>query len=218
MLRNAQEETKIRYYSDITSKQVNWLWYPYIAYGKICLVQGDPGEGKTTLILNIASLLSNGIALPESDGKPKPPQNIIYQSTEDGLEDTIKPRLQAAGADCSKVAFIDDTDLPLVLNDNRLETAIRKCSAKLLVLDPIQAFIGMDADMSRANEMRPLLNQLGKIAERTGCAVVIIGHMTQQQVAEGLLQQKLKGYIELSQLDVGEEARGKDIAFPENGN
>lgn len=193
-------ETNIRYYSDISARKVNWLWYPYIAYGKITVVQGDPGDGKTTLVLNIASLISNGIPLPESDSESAERQSIIYQSTEDGLADTIKPRLQVAGADCSKIAFIDDTELPLTLSDDRLETAIRKCDAKLLVLDPIQAFIGTDADMSRANEMRPLLNKLGNIAERTGCAVVIIGHMNKTAGAKGM-------YRGLGSIDISAAAR-----------
>jgi len=145
-------------------------------------------------------LLSNGISLPESGGEPIKPQNIIYQSTEDGLADTIKPRLQASSADCSKIAFIDDHELPLTLNDNRLETAIRQCGATLLVLDPLQAFIGTDADMSRANEMRPLLSQLGKIAERTKCAVVIIGHMNKAAGAKGM-------YRGLGSIDISAAAR-----------
>jgi archaellum biogenesis ATPase FlaH len=198
--RTVQNTSKIRYFSDITSKKVDWLWYPYIAYGKICLVQGDPGEGKTTFVLNIASLLSNGIALPESYNEAETPKNIIYQSAEDGLEDTIKPRLQNAGADCSKIAFIDDTDLPLTLNDNRLETAIRQCDAKLLVLDPIQAYIGIDAEMSRANDMRPLFKQLGKIAERTRCAIIIIGHMNKAASSKSL-------YRGLGSIDISAAAR-----------
>lgn len=200
MQKTERSEANIRYYSDISARKVDWLWYPYIAYGKITVIQGDPGDGKTTLVLNIASLLSNGIPLPESGCDSFGQQNIIYQSTEDGLADTIKPRLQAAGADCSKIAFIDDTELPLTINDDRLEDAIQKCDAKLLVLDPLQAFIGSDTDMSRANEMRPLLNKLGNIAERTGCAVVVIGHMNKAAGAKGM-------YRGLGSIDISAAAR-----------
>jgi hypothetical protein len=200
MPNHAGGDANIRYYSDIAVRKVDWLWYPYIAYGKITVIQCDPGDGKTTLVLNIASLISNGIPLPESGYNSAAPQNIIYQSTEDGLADTIKPRLQTAGADCSRIAFIDDTKFPLTLSDNRLETAIQKCSAKLMVLDPIQAFIGTEADMSRANEMRPLFGRLGGIAERTGCAVVIIGHMNKTAGAKGM-------YRGLGSIDISAAAR-----------
>lgn len=200
MLNIEDSKATIRYYSDISARKIEWLWYPYIAYGKITIVQGDPGDGKTTLVLNIASLISNGIPLPESGGKTPVGRNIIYQSTEDGLADTIKPRLQAAGADCSKIAFIDDAKFPLTLSDDRLEDAIQQCDAKLLVLDPIQAFIGSDADMSRANEMRPLLQRLGNIADRTGCAVVIIGHMNKAAGSKGM-------YRGLGSIDISATAR-----------
>lgn len=106
------EKTLIRYYSSIAVKKVDWLWEPYIPYGKITVVQGDPGDGKTTLILNIAALLSQGALMPESEAGPRC-EKIIYQSSEDGAEDTLKPRLVSAGADCSKIAFIDESSICL---------------------------------------------------------------------------------------------------------
>ena len=95
-------ELKIISMDEVQSKQVNWLWYPYIPYGKITIIQGDPGEGKTTLALRLAALLSKGEALPYEDTE-REPVRVIYQTAEDGLEDTIKPRLEAAEADCSQI-------------------------------------------------------------------------------------------------------------------
>ncbi|WP_330619202.1 AAA family ATPase [Vallitalea guaymasensis] len=169
-------ELKIINMSEIESKEVDWLWYPFIPYGKITIVQGDPGEGKTTFVLQLAALLSNGAALPCTENETEA-INIVYQTAEDGYEDTIKPRLEAAGADCSKIMFIDESVGPLSMSDERLEKALAETGARLIILDPIQAYLGSDVDMHRANEIRPVLNRLSSKAESYNCAIVLIGHM-----------------------------------------
>jgi len=161
---------------DIEAKKIEWLWHPYVPYGKITIVQGDPGEGKTTFVLQLAALLSKGEPLPMSSEKTDP-INIIYQTAEDGLEDTIKPRLMTANADCSRVLVIDESKEPLTMSDVRLEQAIIETGARLVILDPIQAYLGADVDMHRANEIRPILKNLGTIAETYKCAIILIGHM-----------------------------------------
>jgi len=166
--------------SDIKAEQVQWLWYPYIPYGKVTIIQGDPGEGKTSFVLAMIALLTNGESLPEEDTASSP-INVIYQSAEDGLADTIKPRLEQSGADCSRVLVIDESDRELTLCDERLEQAVRETGARLIVLDPLQAYLGCDVDMYRANEVRPVIKRLCAMADRTGCAVVLIGHMNKAQ-------------------------------------
>ena len=105
------------------------------------------------------------------------PFNVIYQTAEDGMGDTIKPRLVEAGADLSRVMVIDDTEEALTLSDDRIEKAVRQNQVRLVIIDPVQAFIGADVDMNRANEVRPVFRKLGMIAEKTGCAIVLIGHL-----------------------------------------
>lgn len=161
--------------TDIETQEVHWLWDPYIPFGKITIVQGDPGEGKTHFILAVASALTNGEPLLNSERLS--PMTVIYQTTEDGLADTIKPRLEMMNADCDKVIVIDESTQALSLSDERIEQAIKETGAKLLILDPLQAYLGADVDMHRANEIRPIFHALGLVAERTGCAIVIIGHM-----------------------------------------
>jgi archaellum biogenesis ATPase FlaH len=168
---------KLIYMEDVQTREVNWLWYPYIPYGKITVIEGDPGEGKTTLALTLAALLSRGQPLPCAEDIPYEPISIIYQTAEDGIDDTIKPRLEKANADCSKIRVIDETEKELSMTDERLEQAIAETKAKLVILDPIQAYIGYDVDMHRANEIRPVLKRLGIIAEKYRCAIVLIGHM-----------------------------------------
>ena len=162
--------------SDVEPTKVEWLWYPYIPYGKVTIIQGDPGEGKTTLILNLAALLSKGEKLPESEEKSDP-INIIYQTAEDGLSDTVKPRLIAANADDERITVIDESKSELSLTDERLEQAIIETKAKLVILDPLQAYIGANVDMHRANEIRPVMKHLSEVAQRQQCAVVLIGHL-----------------------------------------
>lgn len=170
-------ELKLIHMEDVVSKEVEWLWYPYIPYGKITIIEGDPGEGKTTLVLKLAAALSRGLPLPCDDDKEYQPIHIIYQTAEDGIEDTIKPRLEKAGADCSMIRVIDETDKELSMTDDRLEQAIIETGARLIILDPIQAYIGATVDMHRANEIRPVLKHLGIIAEKHNCAIILIGHM-----------------------------------------
>lgn len=166
-------------------EKIDWLIYPFIPFGKVTIVQGDPGEGKTTMVLQIIAKLTKGEpVLPDSDelileGKTMDldPVNVIYQTAEDGLGDTIKPRLLAAGADCSRVMVIDDNDQALTMMDARLEEAIIQTKARLVVLDPIQGFLGADVDMHRANEIRPLMKRVAVLAEKYHCAIILIGHM-----------------------------------------
>lgn len=130
-------ELKIINMADIQSQKIEWLWYPFIPYGKLTIIQGDPGDGKTTLVLNLAAKLSKGIGLDE-DMQVSEPMNIIYQTAEDGLADTVKPRLEAADADCEKIMVIDESEKSLSMVDERLEQAIIQTNARLLILDPIQ--------------------------------------------------------------------------------
>lgn len=156
----------------------------HLRHGKVTIIQGDPGEGKTTMVLQIIAKLTEGEpVLPEKDGEEKPteqigePVNVIYRTAEDGLGDTIKPRLLSAGADCSKVLVIDDSDQPLTMLDERLEQAIRQTNSRLVVLDPLQSFLGAEVDMHRANEIRPLMKRVSVLAEKYHCSIVLIGHM-----------------------------------------
>ena len=150
------KEKTYKFFSSIQTTEVEWLWYPYIPYGKITILQGDPGEGKSTFILNIAARLTKGKDMPDGF-KTSMAYPVIYQCAEDNPSDTIKPRLVAAGADCSKVAFIVDSDMNLTLDDSRIETTIREVGARLLIFDPLQSFMVQDGDMHSASRMRSIL-------------------------------------------------------------
>ena len=169
-------ELKMIRMSEVQSQEIEWLWYPFIPYGKLTIIQGDPGDGKTTMVLNLAAKLSKGEALDENM-KVTEPVNVIYQTAEDGLADTVKPRLELAGADCERIIVIDESDKSLSMVDERLEEAIVRTGARLLILDPIQAYLGGGMDMNRANEARDMTKRLGALAEKYKCAIILIGHM-----------------------------------------
>ena len=163
--------------TEITPREVQWLWYPYIPFGKVTLLQGDPGDGKSKLMLAIAALLSKGKALPFSEEEnAHDPMTVIYQTTEDDADDTVVPRFIASDGDLSRLIFIREDKKCLTFGDVRLREAIEKYGARLLVLDPLSAYIG-DCSLNAANETRSEFNHLIAMAQDTGCAIVIVSHM-----------------------------------------
>jgi len=169
------ETVKIIRMSDVELTPVEWLWKPYLPFGKLSVLQGNPGEGKTYFAMHLAAACTNGKLLPNMERME--PFNVIYQTAEDGLGDTVKPRLIEVGADLDRVLVIDDSDVQLTLSDERIEKAIVENNARLVIIDPIQAYLGSDVDMNRANEVRPIFMRLGQVAQRTGCAILLIGHL-----------------------------------------
>lgn len=175
---------KLKLYANVTETAVDWLWYPFIPYGKLTLLQGDPGCGKSTLMMNLIAAVSSGGCSPDGR-KIKKPLHVIYQCSEDGICDTIKPRLTAAGADCNNVAFLDEETDWITLNDEKIRRAIADFNAKLLVIDPVQAYLG-ETDIASAAAMRKVLRQLAAWAAMYDCAVVLIGHLNKKQGSKDL--------------------------------
>ena len=177
--------------ADITPIKTEWLWYPYIPMGKITLIQGDPGMGKTMMVLKIAATISKGgefftdddLFIPPRD---KTPGNVVYQTAEDGIADTIVPRLKKMNPDFTHIYTIDESNAPLSMTDERLEEIMKQYNPKLLILDPLQAYLGANVDMHRANEVRPVLKHIGNLAEKYNCAVLIVMHMSKMTQATAL--------------------------------
>ena len=188
----------IRLYSEVEATYVKWVWYPYIPSGKITILQGDPGDGKSLLIVNIIAAITSDHTLP-GDSTSLRQGKVIYQCSEDGLADTIKPRLQKAGADCSKVAFIHETECGLTLDDERLRNAIQQFRAKLVVIDPVQAYLG-DAEISNAKCIRRIMRRLSLWADMYDCAVVLVGHLNKNEHSKDL-------YRSLGSIDIMAAAR-----------
>lgn len=174
----------------IESEEVHWLWRGYIAMCKICIIEGDPSHGKTWTTLAIAAAVSNGWPLPDAltgimEGAYTEPHNIFYLTAEDGLADTIKPRLEMLGADCNRIFVIEGqrkqngTDIePVTMQDlDIMRKAMQEIKPALLIIDPLQGFLGAGVDMHRANETRPVLTGIMRLAEEYNCAVLIVRHL-----------------------------------------
>lgn len=165
--------------ADIQPERINWLWPGYLAAGKLALLIGDPGLGKSTLTCEIVARLSRGEALP---GTAQPPAPLVCGlcCPEDDPADTIRPRLDAAAVDLQRVFVLDDVrtipdDLP------QLEAFIRQHSLGLVVIDPIMSFLSGKHDSHRDQDVRRALTPLVELAQRTGCAVLAVMHQNKRQ-------------------------------------
>ena len=162
--------------ADIKEREIEWLWHPYIAYRKITILRGDPGNGKTTVALEIASIMSNGWAFPSKSGEltSTTAGNVLFLTAEDDLEDTIKPRLRKAKANMNRVFSFTDY---ITFGDPRFEKILVEISPRLVIIDPLQAFLGEGVDMHRANEIRPIFSYIRQLAEKYNFALIILEHM-----------------------------------------
>ena len=189
----------ITYYSDVKSSPVDWLWYPYIPYGKITILQGDPGDGKSTLMMQIIAAASNGENVIAGMNF-KEPEKVIYQCSEDGASDTIKPRLERAGANCSNVCFIQENDNMLTLEDERIVMSLAFTKARLLIIDPLQAYVGDDGNLFVTTKARKLMQRLSMWATAYSCAIVLAGHLNKKEGSKSL-------YRSIGSIDVVASAR-----------
>lgn len=171
------DEVEITRASDVTVREIEWLWYPYIPFGKVTVIQGDSGDGKSSLVLKLAAMLSRGEPMPFTDGDGQEPISIIYQSSEDDADDTIVPRFVKAGGDPNRLLFINEDKKYLSFSDARLIQAIRQTGAKLIILDPLSAYIGEETGINSANEIRRQFRPLIEIAKEQHCAILIVHHM-----------------------------------------
>lgn len=190
-------ELEVIHASEIKPKEIQWLWYPYIPFGKITLLQGDPGDGKSKLMLSLAALFTLGKAPPFADDEEShEPMTVIYQTTEDDADDTVVPRFISSGGDCERLIFINEKEKHLTFSDQRLQKAIEKYNARLLILDPLSSYIGENCSMNNANETRAELNHLIDIGKETGCAIVVVAHMNKAKDTTPLY--RTNGSIDIS--------------------
>jgi hypothetical protein len=166
--------------SEVEAEEVTWLWPARIPLGKVTLLEGDPDEGKSCIAVDAAARVTTGSPFPlESEGRP--PAGVVYLTAEDGLGDTIRPRLDAAGGDATRVAVFPLEALPTLGDPGgiaRIEAAIRRVDAKLVVVDPFMAFVTERVDSYKDHHLRRLLTPLAALAQRTGVAVLAIRHLT----------------------------------------
>ena len=185
--------------SEIEPREVKWLWYPYIPFGKVTMIQGDPGDGKSMFAMSLAALLTRGDPLPMSDQQHQP-MNVIYQNTEDDADDTVVPRFIRAGGDRDRLIFISEKEKALTFTDERIIQAILQTGARVLILDPLVSYIGEDTSLNSANEVRGQFNPLIDAAKKTDCAIIVVGHMNKNEGVKAI-------YRSVGSIDVVAAAR-----------
>ena len=177
---------KLLQYSSVKSKEIDWLWYPYIAYGKLTLLQGDPGNGKSLLSIIIASTISNGINLFNINNfNITAPRKVIYQNAEDSAEDTISPKLNKLNANQDNILYIENDEF-INLEDDSFLKCILENNIKLLILDPIQSFFSKGKSLINVIDVRQVLKNLSKIASDTNCAIILVGHLNKNERGKDL--------------------------------
>ena len=165
-------------YSEVTTTTVSWLWFPYIPIGKITIIAGDPGDGKSTMMMNLIAEISKGGTMPDGSQIGRP-SKVIYQCSEENAGDTIKPRFESCGADCTRIGFInEELHEGLTLDDDRIGRMITEFRPRLVVIDPIQAYLGSNSDLMMATRARKLMRRLSFWASENKCAIVLIGHLS----------------------------------------
>ncbi|MEZ0227354.1 MAG: AAA family ATPase, partial [Planctomycetota bacterium] len=184
-------EPLLRSFADIKPEPISWLWEPYVPRRRITILEGDAGVGKTFLACKLAAMVSAGERWPWSASSARPRRGAaIIMSREDGLADTLRPRLELCGADLKRVHTLTEwkntaQEGAITLKDiDVLERAFKAVKPALVVIDPLQAFIGADVHMGSANKTRPVLAALGALAERHDTAVVIVRHLTKGRTAK----------------------------------
>ena len=172
--------------SSVAPESVEWLWKDRIALGKVSLIDGDPGELKSTIALDIGARITTGRPMP--DGTPGLDGGVVLLTFEDGLADTIRPRLDAAGADVDRVVALqgvgggDDERLPAIPQDmDAIRAAIAEVGAKLVIIDPLMAALGGDVNSHRDQDVRRALAPLARLAEDMGVAILVIRHLNKGQ-------------------------------------
>lgn len=172
--------------ADVEPERVDWLWFGRLPLGKIVVLDGDPSVGKSTTAVDCAARVSTGSPWP--DGADNRKGSVLLLSAEDGLADTIRPRLDAAGGDPSRVhaltevRYRDDRNQlrsrPVTLADlEHIEKAVRATHAVLVIIDVLMAFMPGKIDSHRDQDVRGVLSGLAALAERTGSCVLLLRHL-----------------------------------------
>ena len=168
--------------SDLHPEPVRWAWTGWLALGALSLLEGDPGDGKSVLSLHLAATWTTGQAMPDGTVNPLPPCHVILVSAEDDLRMTISPRLRAAGADMTRIHCVaagarEDLPFSLAADLAALEELIKATQARVVVLDPLMAFLGENTDSSNDASVRRALGPLSMMARRHGVAFLVVRHL-----------------------------------------
>jgi hypothetical protein len=210
--------------SDVAAREVDWLWKLYLAYGTMAMLSGDPDAGKTFIALAIAAALTVG-ATPYT-GEPCEPCDVLYLSVENSPECVLRPRFDSLGGDAKRFHLLQGSIAgegegaersSVHLGDvSLLRDALMKTKARLVVVDPIQSYLGAEVDAHRSNETRPVLDGLSRLANEFGCCILLVRHLgkapTGRAIHRGLGSIDLTGAVR-TELMAGTAADGSGRAM-----
>jgi hypothetical protein len=174
--------------SAICSERIRWLWEPYLPRGKLAILDGDPGVGKSLLTVDIAARLSRGGPMPNGATLDRPHVSLLL-SGEDKVRDTIAPRAAAAGADLARIYVLASTDgahMSFPADLGTLEEEIRERRADLVVIDPIMAFLPPEVAANNDQCVRGVLNLFAVLAARTDCTILLVRHLRKAGAGKAL--------------------------------
>jgi hypothetical protein len=186
----ANDVLNLRRIADVQAEAVSWLWNNYVPFGKLTVLEGDPAMAKTTIAITIAAAVSRGRALPGSPSLE--PADVLLATYEDGIADTIRPRLEAAGADLKRVHCIDGTgkhgDLFTIPEHiPALLASVQRVNARLVVVDPLMAALSGRVDAHKDHHVRRALSPLAKAAEESGAAALVVRHLVKSGGARAIM-------------------------------
>jgi hypothetical protein len=170
--------------SSVEARDVDWLWEPFLPLGMVAMLSGDPGSGKSYIAQNIAAEGSRGRL---RDGRTVAPFSTLYLTVENPEHEVLRPRFNLLGGDPSKFYLLKGTNVTVdeeqskgsvtLADVDTLGMAIRETGARLVVIDPLQSFLGSGVDLHRSNETRPVMDGLAKLAEEHNCSILIVRHL-----------------------------------------
>jgi hypothetical protein len=172
--------------STVTPERIRWLWYGRIPLGKVAVLDGLPDMGKSTIALDLSARVTVGAPMPDGTDGLEHPADVVLLSAEDGLADTVMPRVMAAGGDPSRVHVVAASRVggverwPELSRDiAALEDLINRVGARLVIVDVLMAYLdGRTTNSYRDQDMRAVLGPLAAMADRTGSAVLLLRHPT----------------------------------------
>lgn len=176
--------------SEIQSKPVQWLWEGRVPFGKVTLLDGEPGSGKSLLALDLAARVSRGAAMPLEREKPPGPSNVVIYNDDDNLADTIRPRLEAASADLTRIRCVDCEVTADDLHDIR---------PSLIVIDPLSTYLCRDSQATA----RQVIKNVTRLARETGAAILAVQYMPKTGFWAGEIYDAARSVLHISTIGHG---------------
>lgn len=207
----APRRAVVRILSEVTPRKIEWLWPQRIAIGKLCILAGRPGLGKSLLTTDLAARISTGTPFPDCRDVVNPPGDVVMLNCEDDIEDTVVPRLMTAEADLARIRSLDAIEANFATGNGaadtyqkafsldkdirQLEDVLDACpNPRMVTIDPVTAYIG-DSDSHRDANVRALLGPLSELAGRRRVAVVLVMHLNKSSASGQTALERVGGSI-----------------------